>query len=78
MEANSSGIFLTMDEYEMALGEVESGYKEDSFWAYLKVQNISHELWKRRLKNNLLINKFINTKFKIKTSANETEAKKIL
>jgi parvulin-like peptidyl-prolyl isomerase len=60
----------------VAFREIESEYKEDSFLEYLKVQNISHELWKLRLKNNLLINKFINVKFKIKTSGNKIEAKK--
>jgi len=76
MEANSSGVFLTRNEYEVALREIQSDYKEDSFLEYLKVQNISHELWKIRLKNNLLINKFINGKFKIKTSGNKIEARK--
>lgn len=75
-EASSSGVFLTRNEYEVAFREIESEYKEDSFLEYLKVQNISHELWKLRLKNNLLINKFINVKFKIKTSDNKIEAKK--
>ena len=76
MEASSSGVFLTRDEYKMALREVEGGYKEDSFFGYLKVRNIPHELWVNRLKNNLLINKFINIKFKIRTSDNEIEARK--
>ena len=58
-EASSSGVFLTRNEYEVAFREIESEYKEDSFLEYLKVQNIPHELWKIRLKNNLLINKFI-------------------
>ena len=75
-EASSSGVFLTRNEYEVAFREIESEYKEDSFLEYLKVQNISHELWKIRLKNNLLINKFINIKFKIKTSGNKIEARK--
>ena len=70
MEASSSGVFLTRDEYKMALRAVEGGYNEDSFFGYLKVRNIPHELWVNRLKNNLLINKFINIKFKIRTSDN--------
>ena len=53
MEVRSSGVSLTRDEYEVAARAIESGYKEDSFWGYLKVQNISHELWENRLKNNL-------------------------
>jgi parvulin-like peptidyl-prolyl isomerase len=75
-EASSSGVFLTRNEYEVAFSEIESEYKEDSFLEYLKIQNISYELWKRRFKNNLLINKFINIKFKIKTSGNKIDAKK--
>ena len=75
-EVRSSGISLTPDEYEVAARRIESGYKEDSFWEYLKIQNISHELWENRLKNNLLIDKFISIKFKIRTSGNEARAKK--
>ena len=76
MEARSIGVSLTGDEYEVAKRAIVSSYKEDSFWEYLKVQNISHELWENRLKNNLLIDKFINVKFKIRTSGNEAKAKK--
>ena len=75
-EATSSGIFITNSEYETAFRTIESDYSEDSFLEYLKVQNIPHELWKLRFKNNLLINKFINIKFKIKKSNNSIEAKK--
>ena len=75
-EASLSGISLTRNEYEVAFREIESEYEEDSFLEYLKVQNISHELWENRLKNNLLIDKFIKVKFKIRTSGNEAKAKK--
>ena len=75
MEASSSGISLTRDEYEVALGEAKSGYEGDSFRDFLKDVGISPKLWQTRLKNNLLINKLINTKFKVKLSDDETRAR---
>ena len=74
-EASSSGISLTRDEYEVAFGEAKSGYEGDSFRAFLKDVRISPKLWQTRLKNNLLINKLINTKFKLKLSDDETRAR---
>ena len=75
MEASSSGISLTRDEYEVAFGEAKSGYEGDSFRDFLKDVGISPKLWQTRLKNNLLINKLINTKFKVKLSDDETRAR---
>jgi len=75
-EAISNGISLTRNEYEMAFRDIESGYEEDSFWIYLKVHDIPSDLWENRLKNNLLIKKFIDTNFAINTSGNEVKAKK--
>ena len=75
MEASSSGISLTRDEYEVAFGEAKSGYEGDSFREFLKDVRISPKLWQTRLKNNLLINKLINTKFKVKLSDDETRAR---
>ena len=75
MEASSSGISLTRDEYEVAFGEAKSGYEGDSFREFLKDVGISPKLWQTRLKNNLLINKLINTKFKVKLSDDETRAR---
>jgi len=74
-EASSSGISLTRDEYEVAFGEAKSGYEGDSFREFLKDVRISPKLWQTRLKNNLLINKLINTKFKVKLSDDETRAR---
>ena len=75
MEASSSGISLTRDEYEVAFGEAKSGYEGDSFREFLKDEGIPSMLWQIRLKNNLLINKLINTKFKINLSDDETRAR---
>lgn len=75
MEASSSGISLTRDEYEVAFGEAKSGYEGDSFRDFLKDVGIPPKLWQTRLKNNLLINKFINTKFKVKLLDDETRAR---
>jgi len=75
MEASSSGISLTRDEYEVAFGEAKSGYEGDSFRDFLKDVGIPPKLWQARLKNNLLINKLINTKFKVKLSDDETRAR---
>ena len=75
MEASSSGISLTRDEYEVAFGEAKSGYEGDSFREFLKDVGIPPKLWQTRLKNNLLINKLINTKFKVKLSDDETRAR---
>ena len=75
MEATSSGISLTRDEYEIAFVEAKSGYEGDSFREFLKNEDIPFKLWQSRLKNNLLINKFINTRFKIKRSDDETRAR---
>jgi len=75
MEANSSGISLTRDEYEVAFGEAKSGYEGDSFREFLKDVGIPPKLWQTRLKNNLLINRLINTKFKVKLSDDETRAR---
>ena len=75
MEASSNGISLTRDEYEVAFGEARSGYEGDSFREFLKDEGISPSLWQIRFKNNLLINKFINAKFKINLSGNETRAR---
>ena len=75
MEAILSGIFLTPKEYAVALGEAKSGYEGDSFREFLKDEGIPSKLWQIRLKNNLLINKLINTKFKIKLSDDETRAR---
>ena len=74
-EAISNGISLARDEYEMAFRDIESGYEEDSFWTYLKVHDIPSDLWENRLKNNLLIKKFINTNFAINSYSNEAKAK---
>ena len=75
MEASSSGISLTRDEYEVAFGEAKSGYEGDSFRDFLKDVGIPPKLWQTRLKNNLLINKLINSKFKVKLSDDETRAR---
>jgi len=75
MEASSSGISLTEDEYEVAFGQAKSGYEGDSFRELLKDEGISSKLWVMRLKNNLLINKLINSKFKINLSDDETRAR---
>ena len=75
MEASSSGISLTRDEYEVAFGEAKSGYEGDSFREFLKDEGIPSKLWQFRFKNNLLINKLINTKFKVKLSDDETRAR---
>ncbi len=75
MEASSSGISLTEDEYEVAFGEAKSGYEGDSFREFLNDEGIPSKLWQIRLKNNLLIYKLIRTKFKIKLSDDETKAK---
>ncbi|MCL0046044.1 peptidylprolyl isomerase [Nitrospinaceae bacterium] len=75
MEASSSGISLTQDEYEVAFGEAKSGYEGDSFREFLKDEGIPSKLWQIRLKNNLLIYKLIHTKFKLKLSDDETKAK---
>jgi len=75
MEASLSGISLTRNEYAVALGEAKSGYEGDSFREFLKDEGIPSKLWQIRLKNNLLIDKLINTKFKIKLSDDETRAR---
>jgi len=74
-EASSSGISLTRDEYEVAFGKAKSGYEGDSFREFLKDVRISPKVWQTRLKNNLLINKLINTKFKLKLLDDETRAR---
>jgi parvulin-like peptidyl-prolyl isomerase len=75
MEARSSGIFLTREESEVASGEAKSGYEGGSFEVFLKNEGISLELWQVRFNNNLLISKFINSKFKIKLPENEKIAR---
>jgi parvulin-like peptidyl-prolyl isomerase len=75
MEASSSGISLTRDEYEVAFSEAKSGYEGDSFREYLQDKGISSKLWQTRLKNNLLIDKLINSKFKIDLSDDESRAR---
>jgi len=75
MEACSSGIFLAQGEYEVTFRDVKSGYEGDSFREFLKDEGIPSKLWQMRLKTNLLIKKFINTKFRIKLSDDETRAR---
>ena len=75
MEARSSGVFLTREEYEVASGVAKSGYEGASFELFLKDEGISPKLWQVRFKNNLLINKFINSKFKIKMPDNDKMAR---
>jgi len=75
MEASSIGISLTREEYEVAFGEARSGYEGGSFRGFLKDEGILSSLWQIRFKNNLLINKFINAKFKINLSGDETRAR---
>ena len=74
-EASSSGISLTRDEYEVAFGEAKSGYEGDSFQEFLRDAGIPPKLWQTQFENNLLINKLINTKFKLKLSDDETRAR---
>jgi len=74
-EATSSGISLTREEYEVAFAVAKSGYEGDSFQKVLKDEDILSKSWQIRFKNNLLINKFINTKFKIKNLDDESRAK---
>jgi len=75
MEASSSGISLTRDEYEVAFDKAKSGYEGDSFREFLKDEGIPSKLWQIRFKNSLLIKKLINTKFRIKLSDDETRAR---
>jgi len=75
MEARSSGISLTRDEYEVAFGDAKNGYEGDSFQEFLKDAGIPLKLWQTQFKNNLLINKLINSKFKVKLSDDETRAR---
>jgi len=75
IEASLSGISLTRDEYEVAFGEAKSGYEGGSFREFLKHEGIPSKLWQLRLKNKLLINKLINSKFKIKLSDDEKRAR---
>ena len=74
-EANSEKIFLSRNEFEVALLEAKNGYEGDSFEEFLKDEGISSELWENRLKNSLLINKFINIKFNTKDPDDETRAR---
>ena len=75
MEVDSSGVSLPRGEYEIALGDAKSGYQGDSFLDFLRGEGIPSNLWHTRLKNNLLINKLISTKFKIKLSNDEARAR---
>ena len=75
MEASLSGISLTREEYEVAFGDAKNGYEEDSFHEFLKDADIPPKLWQTQFENNLLINKLINTKFKVKLSDDETRAR---
>jgi peptidyl-prolyl cis-trans isomerase C len=75
LEANSIEIFLDQNEFEVAVLEAKSGYEGDSFEEFLNNEGISPELWKGRLKNNLLINKFISAKFNSKGPDDETRAR---
>ncbi|HIF02925.1 MAG TPA: hypothetical protein EYQ84_06345 [Nitrospinaceae bacterium] len=74
-EANSRKIFLDRNEFEVAILEVKNGYEGDSFEEFLKDEGISSELWENRLKNSLLIKKFINIKFNTKDPDDETRAR---
>ena len=75
MEASLSGISLTREEYEVAFGDAKNGYEGDSFQEFLKDAGIPPKLWQTQFENNLLINKLINTKFKVKLSDDETRAR---
>ena len=74
-EANAIKISLSRNEFETAILKAKNGYEGDSFEGFLKDEGISSELWKIRLKNNLLINKFINIKFNTKDPDDETRAR---
>ena len=75
IEAKLSGISLTQDEYEVAFVEAKNGYEGGSFREFLNHESIPSKLWQDRLKNKLLINKLINSKFKIKISDDEKKAR---
>ncbi|SVC10127.1 uncharacterized protein METZ01_LOCUS262981, partial [marine metagenome] len=71
MEAKNSGIFLASDEYERSYQEAINGYDGDSFSVTLSVEGIPAKIWESRLKNRLLISKFIQDKFKPNDSSFE-------
>jgi peptidyl-prolyl cis-trans isomerase C len=75
IEAISDGISLSRDDYELAFRQIESGYDDGSFWGYLKVHDIPPELWEIRLKNNILIKKFIDMKFSKTNYVNKLKIK---
>ncbi len=72
-KAMEQGIVVTREEFEKALQETQSGYQEETFRKHLEMEGISPSEWKKRLKNNLLINKLIDREVNSKVKVTEEE-----
>jgi len=59
MEATSSNISVSDEEYKEALLLVMSGYEGNSFYENMKIRGVTPKLWDKKFKNNLIIEKLI-------------------
>ncbi len=75
-EAALAKVYISKDEYDEAFNEVKSGYLEDSFAKFLKVEGILLEEWEKKFKNNMLIKKLIKVSVNSKVSVSDDQVKK--
>ncbi|MFQ5444124.1 MAG: peptidyl-prolyl cis-trans isomerase [Nitrospinales bacterium] len=68
-EAKKNGISINNEEFEQVLGQVKSGYEEDSFQRTLQTNDIEQKNWEKNLENNLLtknlIDRVVNSRVKV-------------
>ena len=68
-EAKKNGISVNNEEFEQVLGQVKSGYEEDSFQRTLQTNDIEQKNWEKNLEDNLLtknlIDRVVNSRVKV-------------
>ena len=68
MEATARNVSVSHEEYEKALLLVTSGYEGNSFYENMKIRGVTQNLWDKKFKNNLIIEKLIK-----KNNANDVK-----
>lgn len=72
-EISKNGILVSREEFENALATAKDGYDEEGFKRLLQLEGTSSAEWENKLKNNILINKLIDSKVNSKVGVEEEE-----
>lgn len=70
-EAKKNGISINQEEFENVMGQIKSGYEDDSFQRTLQSNDIEQKKWEQNLENNLLAKNLIDRVVNSKVTVSE-------